>query len=71
MKTLLVIFGDIDFENDIATVHKIYGKVYIPENNNEAFESLLDIYGTYVVPEIYGNDNIVYKCDPNEISKPF
>ena len=65
MKTK-IIFGDIEFIDDIAYINKIYGILRV--DSLERAEQIGDqltqksVYDAYVIPEIYGEENIVYKC---------
>ncbi len=64
---VLIIFGDIDFNNDIAAIHKIYDVLLLPANNDD--EAINDIcektmeakgYDTYIIPQWYAGE-VIFK----------
>lgn len=54
MKRILVLFGNITFEENTAIIHNIDGFVYIDEDKAEQFaEDSVNLFDAYIIPSKY------------------
>ena len=60
-KKLLVVFGNIDFDNDVATIYRIDNCMIIPQSEvDNIVESLVNYYDGYIIPQLYSGE-IIWK----------
>lgn len=59
-KFILIIFGDIDFNDDVATIWHIYSTTLVPYKDKDKVDEIaenicnLNGYDGYVAPQLYG-----------------
>lgn len=59
-KFILIIFGDIDFNDDVATIWHIYDTILVPYEDKDKIDEIAELhceangYDGYVAPQLYG-----------------
>jgi hypothetical protein len=60
-KKLLIVFGNIQFEDDVATIYRVDNCMMIPESEiNIIVDSLVNYYDGYIIPQLYSGE-IIWK----------
>jgi hypothetical protein len=59
-KVVLIVFGNIDFEDDVATIYRVDNCMMIPQSEIDTIvESLVNYYDGYIIPQLYSGKIIV------------
>lgn len=64
-KFILIIFGDIDFNDDVATIWHIYSTLLVPYEDKDKVDEIAENhceangYDGYVAPQLYGE--VIFK----------
>jgi hypothetical protein len=62
-KKILVVFGNIQFDNDVATIYRVDNCMMIPESEiNIIVDSLVNYYDGYIIPQLYSGQ-IIWKMN--------
>lgn len=60
-KLVLVVFGNIDFQDDVATIHRVDNCMIIPQSEVDVItETLVNYYDGYIMPQLYSGE-IIWK----------
>jgi hypothetical protein len=60
-KLVLIVFGNIDFNDDVATIYRVDNCMMIPQSETDIIvEGLVNYYDGYIIPQLYSGE-IIWK----------